>query len=70
MYIIVQIIDINSMKYCKEHDTETCALKLQLNSVNTGVPRVKVNISGFNSRVDAESQTSYTHGSNVTVQEL
>jgi hypothetical protein len=30
-----------------------------------GVPGVKVNISGFNSRADAESKTSYTHGSNL-----
>jgi hypothetical protein len=31
--------DINSMKSCKERDIETCALKLQLNSVNRGYPR-------------------------------
>jgi len=29
-----------------------------------GVPGVKVNTSGFNSRADAESKTSYTHGFN------
>ena len=29
-----------------------------------GVPRVKVSTSGFNSRADAESETSYTDGSN------
>jgi len=28
-------------------------------------PGVKVNTSGFNSRADAESKTSYTHGSNL-----
>ena len=28
------------------------------------VPGVKVKTSGFNSRADAESNTSYTHGSN------
>ena len=28
------------------------------------VPGVKVTNSGFNSRVDLESKTSYTHGSN------
>jgi hypothetical protein len=28
------------------------------------VPAVKVNISEFNSRADAELKTSYTHGSN------
>jgi len=28
------------------------------------VPGVKVNNSGFNSTVEAESKTSYTHGSN------
>jgi len=28
-----------------------------------GVPGVKVTISGFNSRADAESKTSYSHGS-------
>ena len=31
--------DINSMKYCKEQDIETCAIKLQLNSVNREYPR-------------------------------
>ena len=30
-----------------------------------GVPVVKVTISGFNSRADSESKTSYTHGSNL-----
>jgi len=29
-----------------------------------GATGVKVNTSGFNSRADAESKTSYTHGSN------
>ena len=29
-----------------------------------GVPGVKLNTSGFNSRADTESKTSYTHGSN------
>ena len=29
-----------------------------------GVPGVKANTSGFNSRVDAQSKTSYTYGSN------
>jgi hypothetical protein len=29
-----------------------------------GVLGVKVNISGFNSRYEAESKTSYAHGSN------
>jgi len=29
-----------------------------------GVPGVKVTTSGFNSRTDCESKTSYTHGSN------
>jgi hypothetical protein len=29
-----------------------------------GVPGVKVSISGFNTRADAESKTTYTHGSN------
>ena len=29
-----------------------------------GVPVVKVNISGFNSRADSESKTLYTHESN------
>jgi hypothetical protein len=29
-----------------------------------GVPGVKVSISGFNSKADAESKTSYTHESN------
>ena len=29
-----------------------------------GVPEVKINILGFNPRADAESKTSYTHGSN------
>jgi len=28
------------------------------------VPGVKVNALGFNSRADAESKTSYTHGPN------
>jgi hypothetical protein len=28
------------------------------------VPGVKVTTSGFNSRADSESKTSYTHGSN------
>jgi hypothetical protein len=32
--------------------------------VYTECPGVKVSISGFNSRADAESKTSYTHGSN------
>jgi len=29
-----------------------------------GVPGVKINTLGFNSRADAESKTSYTHRSN------
>ena len=29
-----------------------------------GVPGVKVTTSGFNSRADSESKTSYTQGSN------
>jgi hypothetical protein len=29
-----------------------------------GVPGIKINTLGFNSRVDAESKTSYTRGSN------
>jgi hypothetical protein len=29
-----------------------------------GVPGVKVMTSGFNSRADSESKTSYTHGPN------
>jgi hypothetical protein len=29
-----------------------------------GVPGVEVTTSGFNSRADSESKTSYTHGSN------
>jgi hypothetical protein len=28
------------------------------------VPGIKVNISGFNSRADAESKMSYSHGAN------
>jgi hypothetical protein len=28
------------------------------------VPEVEVTASGFNSRADSESKTSYTHGSN------
>jgi len=35
-----------------------------------GVPGVKVNISGSNSRADAESKTSYTRVQFTVVQEL
>ena len=31
--------NFTDIKYCKEQDNETCALKLELNSVNTECPR-------------------------------
>jgi len=37
---------------------------VQKTHTHTGVTGVKVTISGFNSRADSESKTSYTHGSN------
>jgi hypothetical protein len=46
-----------------------CILYLWHNYIQ-GVPGVKVNISVFNSRADAESKTSYTWVQFATVQEL
>ena len=40
------------------------ALNKSLLAIIQNVPEVKVNISGFNSRADAESKMSNTHGSN------
>jgi len=42
----------------------TCADNGSVNVYVQGVPGVKVTSSGFNSRADSESETSYTHGSN------
>jgi len=39
--------------------TDVCVTTLTQN-----VPGVKAPTSGFNSRADSESKTSYTHGSN------
>ena len=51
----------NKFSYYKQiiQDVMLCVFNIK------GVPRVKFSISGFNSRADIESKTSYTHGSNL-----
>jgi len=46
-----------NLKYNKFHNLINKVISIQ------GLPGVKVNTLGFNSRADAESKMSYTHGS-------
>ena len=63
--LIENISDMTEMIVHKEESIHAPYINiyLLLHPIES-VPGVKFNTSGFNSRADVESKTSYTHGSN------